>query len=55
MKISGLGLYYAGENMREDYEVVMMAVGQSGLALEFAHERLRSDKEIVKRGILIRL
>lgn len=47
----GLKLKNAPELLRDDREVVEIAVYQNGLALAYASDRLRNDEEIVRAAL----
>lgn len=44
----GISLKNASERLRDDKDVVMVAVGKYGFELEYASERLRKDKEVIQ-------
>ena len=44
-------LLYAGEEHRNDKDIVLEAVRESGYALQFASEELRNDKEVVLESV----
>ena len=46
LKITGQILYYATMEMRDDKEVVKLAVENKPIILKYASNRLKSDKEI---------
>lgn len=48
---AGVSLYFAPKVVRDDKELVMMAVQKNGMDLEFASERLQRDIEVVEKAI----
>lgn len=52
-KKNGLALYYASDELRNDKEVVLVAVGNDGWALRYASKELRNDKEVVLEAVVM--
>ena len=51
VKIDGQELYYASEQLRDDYDVVLEAVRNKGLIFKYASKRLRANKEIALEAV----
>ena len=51
VNISGKNLKYASESLKNDKEVVMLAVKKLGIALKYASESLKNDMDVVKMAI----
>ena len=51
MNKNGLALKFASYELKDDEEIVKLAVAQNGLALRFASYDLRADEEIVKLAV----
>lgn len=45
--IDGLKLIYASDALRDDHELVMIALSNNGFALRYASDRLRNDRDVV--------
>jgi len=51
IKVDGLALEYADDNLKNDKEVVLEAVKNNGKALKYASEGLKNNEEIVLEAI----
>ena len=47
MAQNGLALEYASDDLRNNPEIVKIAVAREGCALEYASDELRKDKDIL--------
>ena len=51
IKIDGLELQFAPEEMKESKDVVISAVKQNGLALQFASPKLLTDLDVLRTAV----
>ncbi len=55
VKLDGLSLQYASDELKSDREIVLAAVTQNGYALQHASAELRANREIVLAAVKQRL